>query len=446
MQAPQSPASQPILVPVRRRRSRSVSASEANGGAWTTRRSPLTWRVKVAAVMRLSARRLDRRKRRGSRRPAPAPPPSGKRHSPARRRSGKGRPGAEARRRRRPRRTGTPARSASSAGRRRAARPSRRPRRCVPRRCGRRVGLDGRRDHGDRDHEVAPRPELHEAPTPVALRDEDGGHDVPRSAGCRAIAGEEVGRRNQGGRRRTGDLEGGVEGEQVRDAVARRRGGAGIADDRAAVLHLEPADLARGVLQAVEERRQVGADQVGPGGQRADADVVAPVLDAAQLGQARDVEHVLVDRIAPGAPGRVGGVDVGAAGDDGHVLAARGCRALPRGWPAGSSASAAPSPQGFGLLRRVVAAPQVAADQRRVAARGIAVAAAARRHDLDPVAGADRYVLVLGEVLRDGASPPRWMRTTFGAPSRPPSTPGGPKRPWSMTKEARASPRSSSTS
>ena len=38
-------------------------------------------------------------------------------------------------------------------------------------------------------------------------------------------------------------------------------------------------------------------------------------------------------------------------------------------------------------------------------------------------------------------SPSRWIRTTFGAPAAPPSTPGGPKRPWSMTKEARASPR-----
>jgi hypothetical protein len=58
----------------------------------------------------------------------------------------------------------------------------------------------------------------------------------------------------------------GVERQQSRHAVGRRRGVADIARDRPGVLDLTAADLARRLLQPIEHRRQVAFDQFAPGG------------------------------------------------------------------------------------------------------------------------------------------------------------------------------------
>ena len=72
MQAPQSPASQPILVPVSPRRSRSVPARLANGSAATATASPLTLKRTLATVCRgvSSITRCSARSAAGSRRSA----------------------------------------------------------------------------------------------------------------------------------------------------------------------------------------------------------------------------------------------------------------------------------------------------------------------------------------------------------------------------------------
>ena len=57
-----------------------------------------------------------------------------------------------------------------------------------------------------------------------------------------------------------------AERQPDRRAVGRRRGVAQVAGDGAGVLDLHAADFARRLLQRVEERRQVGAQHVGPGG------------------------------------------------------------------------------------------------------------------------------------------------------------------------------------
>ena len=79
--------------------------------------------------------------------------------------------------------------------------------------------------------------------------------------------------------------------------------------ERAGVLDLAAADLARGLLQAVEQRRQVGLEQLAPGRGGAQPPARRAGRDAAQNVDAADIEHVLVDR--PADPRRV---EVGAAG------------------------------------------------------------------------------------------------------------------------------------
>jgi hypothetical protein len=83
----------------------------------------------------------------------------------------------------------------------------------------------------------------------------------------------------------------GAEREQHRRAVGGRRCVAEIAGDRACVLDLHAADLARRRLERSEERRQVGADDVGPGRGRADRPAALVAVDAAQAGDRGDVEQ-----------------------------------------------------------------------------------------------------------------------------------------------------------
>ena len=95
----------------------------------------------------------------------------------------------------------------------------------------------------------------------------------------------------------------GAEREQHRRAVGRRRGVAEVAGDRAGVLDLHAADLARRRLERGEERRQVGADDVGPGRRRADRPAAIVAADAAQAGDRGDVEQRRGDPCGRRAPG-----------------------------------------------------------------------------------------------------------------------------------------------
>jgi len=98
--------------------------------------------------------------------------------------------------------------------------------------------------------------------------------------------------------------------EQRRRAIGGRRRVAEVAGDRSRVLDLGAADLARRRLQRGEERRQLGAGDVAPGRRRADRPARALVANAAQLGDAADVEHRQRDR-----PADVRRIEVGAAGE-----------------------------------------------------------------------------------------------------------------------------------
>ena len=94
-----------------------------------------------------------------------------------------------------------------------------------------------------------------------------------------------------------GELDLGIERQQRRHAVGRRRGVADIAGERAGVLDLAAADLARRLLQPVEAaaaaRRAISS---APGDAGADAEAVAGLLDVAERGQAGDVEDVFGER------------------------------------------------------------------------------------------------------------------------------------------------------
>ena len=112
-----------------------------------------------------------------------------------------------------------------------------------------------------------------------------------------------------------------VVGGQHRKAIARRRGVDDVAAERAAVLNLHRANRARRRDQrgrvALRQRR---ANQLGVGHERADAQVIAFIANAAQLGDAPDVE-------------KAGGVElmrvhqdhqVSAAGDNAHAATVLG--------------------------------------------------------------------------------------------------------------------------
>ena len=80
---------------------------------------------------------------------------------------------------------------------------------------------------------------------------------------------------------------------------------------RAGVLDLHAADLARGLAQAGQHRREIAADEIAPAGEGTEPPVPVLATQAAQRLEAGDVEHVEVGRAAD-----QGRVDVGAAGQD----------------------------------------------------------------------------------------------------------------------------------
>ena len=237
------------------------------------------------------------------------------------------------------------------------------------------------------------------------------------------------------------------------NTVASRRGGADIADQRAAVLDLRAADLARRELEAVKQRRQRAPRQLGPGGERADARSDSFVGDAAQVLEA------LMSSTSCGAcrPSRRAPL-----WQDKHRcrrqkssrLPRRGCQRLvqSRGSEIGghhrrSSCRAlrqgAQSPlrprrrRHAQLLRRARPPARACSSPARHRGRTSAGSRRADRHSRRRPASSPRrgrpalrgISWSLDRCSGIMVSPPRWIRTTFGAPSPPPSTPGGPKRP-----------------
>ena len=82
----------------------------------------------------------------------------------------------------------------------------------------------------------------------------------------------------------------GIQRQQGRHAIGRRRGIAQVADKRAGILDLPAAHFARRRLETIEQRRQIGGKQVTPGGGRTNTQGAGLEVDAAQFGQSRDVE------------------------------------------------------------------------------------------------------------------------------------------------------------
>ena len=193
------------------------------------------------------------------------------------------------------------------------------------------------RDHRDGDHEVAPRAELEKRGTRIrgGGGDDDCGHQLVGPQAGAAVTGDEPFERrplarNRGRpgqrRRRAGnsvvtykrEFTGAaatlqahvrVQDEQGGHAVRRRRCVAEVAGQRAAVLDLPPADLPGGQAHAVEPRRQIGFDRLGPGDQGADLDPVRKAADARERVEGADVQdrqgvRVIDARLPPIRPRR----------------------------------------------------------------------------------------------------------------------------------------------
>jgi hypothetical protein len=139
----------------------------------------------------------------------------------------------------------------------------------------------------------------------------DRHHQFTRRQRRAAHAGDELPKR-QATVRGPGDLDLGVERQQTGHAIGRRRGVADIAGERAGVLDLAAADLAGGLLQAVEQGRQIGLQKLAPGRRGAQPPARRAGRNAAQNVDSADIEHVFVDR--PADPRRV---EIGAAGENG---------------------------------------------------------------------------------------------------------------------------------
>ena len=150
------------------------------------------------------------------------------------------------------------------------------------------------------------------------LRHNDRGHQLVGSALGPPVAENEIGQRHPLDPGQRGQLDRGVEAEQRRHPVGRRRGVAEIAGDRPGVLDLRAADLAGGELQGLEQRRQIGRDQLAPGGAGADPPSVRTFLDAPEPVDRAEIEDVVAER--PADPGRI---EIGAAGDDRQAI---GCK------------------------------------------------------------------------------------------------------------------------
>ena len=266
VQAPQSPAWQPILVPVRPRSSRSTSERRREGSATTTRSVALTRRRTTGNGLRLAGghrpasgsahaqlrQRAPQQRRGGVEAVGGARPEIVDRRQ--RREVGRHDAGGEVRAERLAEQPGFQRRQAQGA-RRTAADGD-----AGARDATLRVGVQDHRDHRHRDRQVAPAAELEEgrAGAPAAGRDLDGHHQLVRATGGSTAAEHEIGDADAALADGAAQHHDRIERHQHRRAVGRGRGIAEVAGDGAGVLDLHAADLARRELQAVEERRQVG--------------------------------------------------------------------------------------------------------------------------------------------------------------------------------------------
>ena len=147
------------------------------------------------------------------------------------------------------------------------------------------IEIDQRRHGDDGDHQVGAGAELEERrPCPwLGLRHADADHQLVRRQGGSAIARDELGERQPTPSAQAGDLDGSIQRQQWRHAVGRRRGIADVAGDGAAVLHLQAADLARGLLEPLECRRQRRVSNLRPGGERSERHAALVPADAPEL-------------------------------------------------------------------------------------------------------------------------------------------------------------------
>ncbi|MCS6766155.1 MAG: hypothetical protein MO847_06920 [Candidatus Protistobacter heckmanni] len=131
-----------------------------------------------------------------------------------------------------------------------------------------------------------------------ARGDEDLGEQLVRLALGAARAEDEVFEWHAAFAGGAGELDARAQGDQRGHAVGGGRGIAQISAHRAPILHLDAAHFQRTVLEAVEERRQIGLRDVGPDGAGADAPAAVHGGDAAHLGDRAHVEHGRGDRPA----------------------------------------------------------------------------------------------------------------------------------------------------
>ena len=259
VQAPQSPASQPTLVPVRPSWSRSTALSRVAAAAATAWAVPFTVSRMAWAVMP-RPRSAASVPRRGA--AAPARHGGDRRRWPARRRSAQARPDAPARRRPAAAASGSPTSAASSAGSRCATAeqaPTAMPGAADA--AGR--GLDHRGDHDDGDHQIGPRAQLLE-PRPRAgrrLRHQHRGGDLIRRQRGLPVAEDEIRQRQPPHPAQAGQFDLGIQRQQRRHAIRGGGGVAEIADQRPAILHLRPADLGRGLAQRRRTRAAARASR-----------------------------------------------------------------------------------------------------------------------------------------------------------------------------------------
>ena len=124
------------------------------------------------------------------------------------------------------------------------------------------------RDHGDGDDEVGARPELEEGGTAGERRlgQEDGGQDLVRPARGQPHVAQEGGEGKAAAAGGGGELDLGVERQERRHAVGGGRGVAEVAADGAGGLDLPAAHLGGGGAERVAGRRQGRVADRRPGG------------------------------------------------------------------------------------------------------------------------------------------------------------------------------------
>ncbi len=173
------------------------------------------------------------------------------------------------------------------------------------------LAIDGEREGADGDHHRVARSDLHEGLARAARLDQDCDDELVLGERVPLDADEELGERDRPRPADARDLDLRALDEQRRQRVSRRRRGAEVAADRAAVADLRRAHRARGLgerRQLVRERPRHGLGVREPGSEAKRSVVTRP---RAELGHLVEVEQ----RVGPQAIEVQGNHDVGAALD-----------------------------------------------------------------------------------------------------------------------------------